>query len=287
MTRGSPNKIATCCREIELNHDWSVIPFHSDHCWATSGAISLLSCWKIDLILLRTKVVLEVWFVIRIEFVNRIIHLQHDSQYQNITLISVLCSDIPYGIDKPSNFFGLSSPCWRLAQQQQPITERVYYTAWPVTPNLRNWPITDGLSSQVWKCCVREGDRLFQCLFPCVGLSDMGRQAWPGARVWNSLWIAVYDLWKVWTLAKMPWPGIKFTDFSRVLGKLIKFLDFSRAGKHFFVFPGLFPNSRTAGNHVHCLLLIIQTNSSIPNIVINRWLQCFDQLNSFRLNQTP
>ena len=97
-------------------------------------------------------------------------------------------------------------------------------------------------------CCVREGGRLFQSPSWHFGLSGMGRGS-PGARVWNSLWwTGVYGVRKVW-LVKMPWPGIKFTDFSRVLGKLIKFLDFSRAGKHFFVFPGLFPNSRTAGNH--------------------------------------
>ena len=128
-----------------------------------------------------------------------------------------------------------------LAQQQQPITERVYYTAWPVTPNLCNWPITDGLSSKVWKCCVREGD----CFK--VPSGTLGSAAWaarhgpPGARGWYSLWTGVYDVWKVWTLTKMPWPGIKFTDFSRVLGKLVKFLDFSRAGKHFFCICPPFP----------------------------------------------
>ena len=46
---------------------------------------------------------------------------------------------------------------------------------------------------------------------------------------------------KVWTLAKMPWPGIKFMDFSQVLGKSIEFLDFSRAGKHFFCISRTFP----------------------------------------------
>ena len=51
-----------------------------------------------------------------------------------------------------------------------------------------------------------------------------------------------------WLQLKMLWPGIKFTDFSWVLGKFIKILDFFRDRKHFFVIPSLFPNSQTTGN---------------------------------------
>ena len=72
---------------------------------------------------------------------------------------------------------------------------------------------------------------------------------------------------KVWTLAKMPWPGIKFNDFSQVFGKSIKFLDFSRAGKHFFVFPGLFPNSQTGGNSEPILRMIL----AVTPWIIHKW----------------
>ena len=146
---------------------------------------------------------------------------------------------VTYKFDKPNDVFGMSSQRWRLAQQQQPITEHVYYTAWPVTPNLCNWPITDGLSSQVWKWLP------CPCGTDCLKVPSgaLGSAAWAARRShgWNSLWTGVYDVQKVWTIANILWPGIKFMNFSRILSKLIKFLDFTRAREARFCISSPFP----------------------------------------------
>ena len=110
----------------------------------------------------------------------------------------------------------------------------------------------------------------------------LGSAAWAARRSQAHVVETVYEL--EFTMCeryehsqKMPWPGIKFTDFSRVLGKLIKFLDFSRAGKHFFVFPALSPNSRTAGNHaygitrpprVNIMVSAMKRNSTSPEVLV-------------------
>ena len=108
-----------------------------------------------------------------------------------------------------------------------------------------------GFQSHVWKwllCPWGEGHRLFQSPFLRFGSAALAiRHGTQGAHGWDSRWTRAYGVRKVWTLTKISWPGIKLMDFPWVLGKLIIVLDFSRAGKHFFVFPGLFSNSQTTG----------------------------------------
>ena len=143
--------------------------------------------------------------------------------------------------------------------KQQPITEQFYFAAWPMTPYQHNWPITDGFTSPLWPSVswidyfkVPTSGTLGQA----AGATGVGH-ALKQSMSWSSRCAK-----KMQHSQKMSWPGIKFTDFSRVLDKLIKFLDLSRAGKHFFWFPGLFPNSRTAGNPAYKTVLMAQIRAS-------------------------
>ena len=88
----------------------------------------------------------------------------------------------------------------------------------------------------------------------CFKVPNSGTGTILGSVTWATrrTWLKQSMKWSLWCAEgmqhKMLWRGIKLTDFSRVLGKLIKFLDFSRAEKHFFVFPSLSTNSQTAAN---------------------------------------
>ena len=148
--------------------------------------------------------------------------MQHDSQSQNVTLISVLCSDIPYKFDKPNDLSGLSSqPCTtRTAKSQNMFI--TLHDLW--SPIYATDQLQMGFHLKFGNdCCVHERDRLFQSPFSAHWAQRHGMR---GAHGWNSLSTGVYGVRMVWTLAKMSWPGIKFTNFSWVLGKFIKFLEF-------------------------------------------------------------